>query len=220
MIYIYTLSHPETGEVRYVGKTNGGQCRVKTHVAEANRGVRTHKANWIRQLLREDLRPTLDIIDEYDGNDWAWLEKYWIEQFKAWDFRLTNTSVGGENPPVLTGHTEETKSKMSKIKIEYFKNNEHHRVGSKLTKEHVELLRKQATGKSHSAETRAKISEGKKGHTDTPTKRIANIDDNGNIIKEYSGIREAERSLGLYYGAIWQRLQPKKRKKNSWIYLD
>lgn len=118
MVYIYTLSD-STG-VRYVGKTKNKNSRLRMHMFEAKRGF-SHKSNWINKLSSNGLKPILEIIDEVSEIDWEFWEKYWISQFKAWGFRLVNGTEGGENPPILTGHTMETKMKLSTIKKKFLK---------------------------------------------------------------------------------------------------
>lgn len=92
--YIYTLSDPRTGTVRYVGKTVNPKQRRHNH-SNIARDKGTHKRNWINQLKQEKLRPLFEIIEEVDS-DWKFWEKYWIQQFKVWGFSLTNTTLGGE----------------------------------------------------------------------------------------------------------------------------
>lgn len=137
MIYIYTLTDPQNKAIRYVGKTNNLKNRLKTHISEAEK-VKTHKNNWIKSLTINNLKPIIEILDiVYENDNWEIIEKYWISQFKTWGFDLVNNSEGGENPPILKSHSEETKQKLSLIKTEFFKNNKHHRKGILHTKEHI-----------------------------------------------------------------------------------
>jgi hypothetical protein len=175
MIYIYILLDPRDGNVRYVGKTNGKQCRLKSHICSAKRGEKTHKANWVRLLLNEGLKPKLIIIDEILETNWEFWEEYWISQFKVWGFNLTNSTNGGENPPILTGHTEETKLKLSKIKKEYFKNNVHHIKGTKYSEERLIKAR------DRNKQCRAVIQKTKEGE----------------YVNEYRSIGEAERETKI-----------------------
>lgn len=46
-------------------------------------------------LKKLKLKPIMKILDETTDN-WQQLETYWISQFKAWGFRLTNHTDGGE----------------------------------------------------------------------------------------------------------------------------
>ncbi len=108
-IYIYTLSHPITGEVRYVGKSNKPSIRYGNHLCSK---AKTHTVSWIKSLAKNDLKPMLRKIDKCQEIDWIWLEQYWIAQFKAWGFSLTNHTIGGDG---ASGYvmSEEHKAKIS-----------------------------------------------------------------------------------------------------------
>ena len=50
--HIYSLSDPNTGEIRYVGKTyNQLRKRLYSHLNECKTGNKSHKINWIKSLL-------------------------------------------------------------------------------------------------------------------------------------------------------------------------
>jgi hypothetical protein len=124
--YIYTLSHPITNEVRYVGKTVNPKQRKHNH-SNIARDKGTYKRNWINSLKIQNLKPNFEIIDEVDS-DWKFWEKYWISQFKCWGFILENRNKGGggsifrtkeslkKQSQSLMGHviSEKTKEKMRK----------------------------------------------------------------------------------------------------------
>ncbi len=108
--YIYTLSHPTTKEIRYIGKTNNISRRYSAHLNDKSK---SHKNSWIKSLLNEDLLPIIEVLEEFDlEKDCYEAEIYWIEQFKAWGFNLTNLQIGGiggtsenlscENSPTAT----------------------------------------------------------------------------------------------------------------------
>jgi len=92
--YIYTLEHPKTGEIRYVGKTNNPERRLHYHWTVGYK-QNNKTGNWLKSLKKKKLKPILSIVDIIDGK-WEWLEKYWISQFKTWGFKLTNHTEGGE----------------------------------------------------------------------------------------------------------------------------
>ena len=60
--YVYGLKDPETGEIRYVGKSPNPKNRYKEHVAEARTASRTEKQRWIAGLLARSLHPSLVIL--------------------------------------------------------------------------------------------------------------------------------------------------------------
>jgi hypothetical protein len=94
-IYIYTLEHPETGEIRYVGKTKNPIDRFRSHINSSN-GKKSHKRSWIDKLKSEGLYPIMSALDEVDESEWQYWERYWIHQFKCWGFNLLNHTAGGD----------------------------------------------------------------------------------------------------------------------------
>jgi len=55
MIRIYTLSHPLTNEIRYVGKTKKILSkRLGEHVSAARKTPMTHCHKWIKSLLENN----------------------------------------------------------------------------------------------------------------------------------------------------------------------
>jgi group I intron endonuclease len=121
MVYIYTLSHPLTNEIRYVGKTINIKRRYKQHLYDKRK---THKANWVRSLRNDGLKPVLTVIEGCENN-WQDRERFWISQFN----NLTNFSLGG-GVDYIRVTTEETREKIRRANI-----------GKKLTNEHKEKLR-------------------------------------------------------------------------------
>lgn len=190
MIYIYTLTDPQTKTIRYIGKTNNLKNRLKTHICEAKKG-KTHKNNWINLLTTNNLKPIIEILDIVNETDnWEIVEKYWISQFKTWGFDLVNSSEGGENPPILKSHSEETKQKLSLIKKEYFKTNSHHRKGISHTKEHILkiLETKKQNPFIYTDEVRKKFSDSHLIYSNVPCGQY-NL--NGELIKIWDRIIDA-----------------------------
>lgn len=92
---IYTLTDPETHEIRYVGKTNNLTQRYKAHLNKA-RKHQTHKKNWINSLKKKKLKPLIEVIDIVPIVEWVFWETYWISQIKSWGFKLVNHTDGGD----------------------------------------------------------------------------------------------------------------------------
>lgn len=113
--FIYSLSDPITGEIRYIGKSNNPKKRILDHVRENKTSNRSHKISWIKSLISKDLLPIVEIVDEVPKLDWEFWEQYWISQFKHWGFNLTNISPGGYNNNYK--RTTETKKKMGVSKL-------------------------------------------------------------------------------------------------------
>lgn len=94
--YIYILRCPETGNVRYVGKSNNPKKRYHEHLRYEDRTASTHKKNWIKKLLDSGLAPKLEIIDKVDNNEWKFWEKYYIKYYKNKGCNLVNCTEGGD----------------------------------------------------------------------------------------------------------------------------
>lgn len=92
---IYTLSHPITKEIRYVGKTKFSlNDRLCKHMLTKEKN---HRANWIRKIKKAGLKPIIELIEEVDDYCWKESEIYWIEQLNQWNFRLLNSTKGGDS---------------------------------------------------------------------------------------------------------------------------
>lgn len=149
--YIYTLSHPETGEIRYVGKTTNLKRRAYQHfnIKICKKLGNKHLGNWLLSILNSNLKPVLEIIEECIYN-WVESEQYWIEQFKQWGFNLLNITKGGEG----FGH-KHSKETIEKLKLSL--------TGRKLSKEHIDKIKTNFLGKKHSEETKKILSQKHKG---------------------------------------------------------
>jgi len=102
--FIYGLYHKndEKKEIRYIGKSDNPEHRLKRHKdntkyrKKINKKL-THKENWI---ISCDYNIDFIILKECDKNDWPELERRLIKNYT----RLTNTSNGGEGGSGLKYH--------------------------------------------------------------------------------------------------------------------
>ena len=110
--YIYTLTDPIDGIIKYIGKTKNIEKRLKRHMSDwsINSEPWTRKNKWLKWLKNSNLMPIIESIDNGDSNNINNLEKYWISQFKCWGFKLKNQTDGGDGVD-WTGkkHKESTK---------------------------------------------------------------------------------------------------------------
>lgn len=121
--YLYTLEHPITNEVRYVGKTINIKRRYKQHLYDKRS---SHKASWVKSLKNDSLKPIMTIIEECTIDTWQEREIYWITQFD----NLTNHLNGGGVNYVRTTK-QETRDKLSAI-----------HKNKKLTEKHKDKIKK------------------------------------------------------------------------------
>ena len=95
--YIYTLSDPESGFVRYVGKTCDLTQRFKAHCSQK---TPTYTSKWIFSLKKKNLLPVMEVVETLlnaSDDEWQEAERFWIASFKQMEFRLTNLDEGGKN---------------------------------------------------------------------------------------------------------------------------
>ncbi len=200
MIYIYTLKDPITHAIKYIGKTKVSlNKRLKGHIDECllkTKPRKSYKINWIKNLLKQNLKPIIEELDTIESEDWEWLEQYWISQFKNWGFKLTNMTDGGEGNKNQI-FSEETNIKRSKALL-----------GIKFSQERKNNISKGLTGKTVSDITKEKLRNhnlGKKYNFETKLKKsksVIQLDLDNNIINEFYSINEASRILKCSKGSI------------------
>lgn len=93
---IYTLSDPNTGLVRYVGKTNNIKRRLNSHMSNYSLSTSTKKNNWIISLIKSEKLPIIEVLDEVPENDINFYEMFYISLLKSWGFNLLNGTDGGD----------------------------------------------------------------------------------------------------------------------------
>jgi hypothetical protein len=110
--FIYSLSDPRNGEIRYVGYTGKSlELRLSRHIKNATSGKKSWLYNWIRVLLSDGHTPNIDILEKVKQNHQE-REKYWIRVGKEKGWNLTNATIGGDGV-VGYAFTEEVKEKIS-----------------------------------------------------------------------------------------------------------
>jgi hypothetical protein len=114
MIKIYTLSDPSTGEIRYIGKTVSSlRRRLNQHCCKQSLSQKRYSAHWIRGVVNRGMRPIIELLSEVPEDIWESEERFWIEQFRQWGFKLTNISEGGGSGCLGYRHTDEAKQRIS-----------------------------------------------------------------------------------------------------------
>ena len=182
MIYIYTLSHPITNEVRYVGKTINVKRRFKQHLYDKRH---SHKASWVKSLKSEGLKPIMTIVETCTDN-WQEREIYWINQYD----NLTNLKQGGGVDYERTT-SEETKEKIRQANLG--------KTLSEETKEKIgSSVSKKLSGKTKTIEHKKNLSK------NTKSKRQIIIDD-----VKYDSVMEASKILSINRATIQTRLKSK-----------
>ena len=165
-VKIYVLKHPDTLEVRYVGKTvRSLSRRLGNHIANAKGNKHNkHLSNWIINILNNNKKPIIELLEECDYSVWQEREQYWISQFP----NLINLTKGGDG---CLGFIQD-KSTKEKLRIamtgrkhtEEFKQNMSLRLkGKPLSEEHKANIGKANSGRKATEATKQKLSESHKG---------------------------------------------------------
>lgn len=116
-VKIYFLRDPITKEIRYLGRTKNRLCvRLAGHVSKARRG-KTHKDCWIKSLLKQGLRPVIELVSEVEG----WSESYQEEQelikfYLNAGVKLTNLHDRGEGGLLRVISPEQRRKISEKVK--------------------------------------------------------------------------------------------------------
>jgi len=153
---IYTLRHPETKEIRYIGKTNDPAARLSRHIHNATHGVRTHISTWIRSLPSKPIMSPLCVVPNDYGSE---MERRTIAHFRSKGYRLTNLTDGGEGTLGWIPSAE-FRAKLSAA----------HR-GRQFSEQHKAALSAALMGHTSSPERNAKNSASQRGRKCSPETR-------------------------------------------------
>jgi predicted DNA-binding protein YlxM (UPF0122 family) len=104
--YIYTLSCPISGEIRYVGQTNNIQRRLSKHITTSHTNPKTHCQCWIKGLIKKGYKPIIEEVTVCNVNEVDGEERFYISMFRYWGFDITNLESGGTNLKEVSEHTK------------------------------------------------------------------------------------------------------------------
>lgn len=90
--YIYILRCPNSGDIRYVGKTVNPKSRYAGHLSYVGK---TYVSRWIMKLRSNSQKPIMEIIEECDKSNWESREQHWIAYYRNLACDLTNLNGGG-----------------------------------------------------------------------------------------------------------------------------
>lgn len=197
-VYIYGLVDPKTNMLRYVGKTTDLNRRFRRHINE--RFIHnSYKDRWVRNLIDNNEKPEIFLIDYVNKDEWQYWEKFYISYYKFIGCNLTNGTEGGDEPPSTKGrkHTDESKIKMSETKkgkpIPWLNDGKersitHKKNLSKSLKGRISPNK----GKKFDDKLKKKLSEASK-----TKKKVKQLDLNGNLIKIWESINLAQNTLQI-----------------------
>lgn len=97
MALIYGLvSSRKLDDIRYVGKTNDLQKRLKRHLSNYDMTPDTYKNRWLKKELKEGFEIQIIFLEEVPDSSWQEHEIRWIKNLKEKGFVLTNSTEGGD----------------------------------------------------------------------------------------------------------------------------
>ena len=157
-------------------------------------------------------------IQESDWNkDWVHgiLGKFENEQdalkYESFLIAMLDTINNGYNISEYNSHhckhTEESKRKISESM-----------TGIVFTGEHRKKLSESLTGHEISEETKKKISEAMTGKHNRPQKSVLQLSINGELIAEYTSVKEAERQTGCNKGHICECCKGKLKSTGGYVW--
>jgi hypothetical protein len=112
--FIYSLSCPTTGIVKYIGKATKPDMR---YIAHTRRPSSRPMKKWMSELNELGLLPVLSIIEECSMDSWEDRERWWIAHYRSINGEsLMNVLDGGNGTHgwiSVKKHTSESRAKIS-----------------------------------------------------------------------------------------------------------
>lgn len=211
--YIYGLKCPFENKCRYVGQTvQPLSKRLYKHLYEIDKH-NTYKNAWLKKLRRLNLLIDIEIfiIEQCDINKINEREIFWIKEYKAMGYSLTNTTEGGDCGSLGYKHSNEAKTKISEAGKRQKGKKRTNDTKNKIS-ESLKGKIGRNTGNKHSDETKKQISESKQGTISWNAKAILQLDKDDNMIKEWQSAKYAAQQLKLSQGNIWSVINGNRNK--------
>lgn len=150
--FIYALACPTTSAIKYVGKADDPQRRLRSHM---RRPCSTGMWAWRNLLKASGLTPVLSILEECAIEIWEERERWWIEHFRSMpNSAILNVLDGGNGSGECSDATKE-KKRLAMIG----------RTNSPITRQRIS---ESNMGKTQTPEARIKISMALKGKKQNP----------------------------------------------------
>lgn len=90
-VNIYTLAHPDTNEVFYIGKTSMELSRrLSCHWTQKSDSLGKRMKDKMNELKQANKKPVIELIEICHWQEGKRLEEYWTQQFSSWGFILSN----------------------------------------------------------------------------------------------------------------------------------
>lgn len=177
--FIYGLVDPNTGIIRYVGKSNSPQTRLAAHCYEAqNSKSRNHKNNWLKQLLDAGLVPVVVILEKCIMEVWQAREIHHIAVWKS--EYLLNVKSGGQGMSTLACSAERAAKISAALK------------GRKRSTESIRKTATKNTGKKRTAEAKINYSISKMGSKNPNYGKVLSTEEKNRLLSYVLGVPKTE----------------------------
>lgn len=93
--FIYALCEPGTRTIRYVGKSNRPERRLKGHCCGSVKH-KSHLGDWLRKLKSQGKKPALVVLQEVSSSEWKTAEERYIRAARMLGMDLVNGTDGGD----------------------------------------------------------------------------------------------------------------------------
>jgi hypothetical protein len=119
-VVIYGLCDPQTGELKYIGKTCASLARrLSAHLNDVKRGrVYIPRHRWIASLHPDT--PEIFEIERVPSSQWQEAEQFWIAYFRSIGCILFNATAGGDGLSSYR-HRPDTRIKQSRAAKERYR---------------------------------------------------------------------------------------------------
>lgn len=193
--YIYIHIKPDTDEVFYVGKGKGDRYKRKSS-----------RNKWWNNTVNKYGFESVKIEEGLSCKESSELEIYWISQFKAWGFNLTNITNGGEG---MSGYKYDMGIYNKKIRPFI--------LGRKQSEEEKDTRSVSAKENYKNKELRDRISK-TMIDKNLNCKKVLQYNKDGDYIDSFKSITDASDKLGISRRGINNHLVGSTKSSGGYIF--
>lgn len=231
MYLIYGLVDPRTDAIRYIGKSSSGMRRPNQH---RNCKEVSYKGHWIRELESTGASFVITVLEYVEAQTALNAREIsWIAHGRAAEWPLTNATDGGDgfsygdlNPmsrpevraKVLAAVTGRVYGPVARRNMSEAAQRRPKRLGHTMSPEGIEGIRRAHTGKTVSAETRARQRDAKLGtkHTDEAKAKMSiwrtgdnNVSKRPAVRQKISESNKASPKVAAHLARLWEKSRHK-----------
>lgn len=204
--YIYKITSP-SGKI-YIGQTTSPKIRFKCYKNIQCKSQSLLYKSFVKYGVFNHIFEILEIYDNSISlsvlND---REIFYIKEYKSNGYKLLNLDEGGKN----ARKSEETRKKLSEVKIGKYKGELNPMYGKNHTKQARLKISIANSGRKMTKENREKL-------TKTVSKSIIQYDENGNFIKEWPSATMVTEELGFNSRVINSQARGLRKKAYGFVW--